>query len=128
MAVPKIVLDGTMAYGSRVLTINSVAYIVNNIQITRPSTEAEDEKQDGTPGRRRETRGRAEFSGELQLAASNTAYPKFGDTFSATFDAQYGAETFALQPVPYGETNAAGDIRVVNITAKEVVNSITVVN
>ena len=128
MAVPKIILDGTQAYGTRTLTIGGVAYKVNNISVTRPSTEAEDENTDGTPNRRRETRGRATLTGELQLATSSTAYPKFGDTFSATFDAQYGSETFVLKPVPYGETNAAGDIRVVAIEATEVINSITVVN
>lgn len=127
MAQPSIVLDGSMPYGSRVLTINAVAYKANNIQISRPFTEAEDQGITGVPGRRRATLNRAELSAELQLATSATAFPIFGQTFTDTFDASVGAETFVLDPVPYDETNDPSQIRTVKITAKSVVNSITTV-
>lgn len=111
-----IILDGTMAYGSRIVTINGVQYKCDDIEITRPVTYADDNTQTGTPQRRRATAGRPDFKGTLQLASSSTAYPAFGNVISGTFDSNYGAEYFALDPVPYTETAAPGDIRKVAVT------------
>ena len=127
MPTPNIVLDGSQPYGSRTLTINGVAYKANNIQIQRPTTDVEDQSTDGTPGRARYTRQRATLTAELQLATSSTAYPIFGNTFSATFDSNIGSETFVLMLTPWEESNSPSEIRVANITAKTVVNSITTV-
>ena len=130
MSVPKMYLDGTMAYGSRTITTTTgaVTYIASNIKVDRPTTEAIDEHADGTPGRRRETAGVATLTAELQLATSSTAYPVFGDTFTTTLDSNYGSETWVISPVPHEEDNKPGSIRVVNITAKKVINSITLVS
>lgn len=134
MAVPRIVLDGTMGYGviigtSGTITINAVAYIVNNWQVTRGVQEAKDYKADGGVGRQRKTADFDTFSCELQLATGSTAYPKFGDSFSVTCDDQYGPETWYCDPVSVPQTNDAGAIRVVPLTGSKAYNGApTVVN
>lgn len=130
MAVNSLVLDGSQAYGvtigtSGVLTINGVAYKCNNWQPTRANTIAEDYNPNGTPGRWRMTAGFDTFSAELQLATDSTAYPKAGDTFSATCDSNYGAETWCVDFVAVPQTNGAGDIRVIPITGRKVYNGIS---
>lgn len=132
MAVPRIVQDGSQAYGviigsSGVIQINGVSYKVNNVTPSRASQEAKDYNPDGTPGRRRDTADFDTCSMELQLGTSATAYPKFGDTFSMTLDSNYGAETWVVQPVAVPQTNGAGDIRAIPLEVKKVYNSITTV-
>lgn len=127
MSVPNIVLDGVMAYGSQTVTINSVTYIGNNIQISRGKDEVIDTGATGIPTRRRATETLATISLELQLATSSTAYPKFGQTLTLTVDANYGAEDFVLDPVNHSETREAGDIRVLNLTGVKKMGTITTV-
>ena len=124
---PSIVLDGTMAYGSRSITINGTAYILNNFTIDRPTIEASDETAVGAPGRRRETAGRATLTGELQLATSTTPFPQFGDTWTMTCDSNYGVETWQASPPSYTESNQPSDIRVVPLKATKVYYGITTV-
>lgn len=116
-----------MAYGSRTITINGTAYIVNNIRISRPVTEALDRDTLGSPARARRTHDLSSLSGELQLATSATTRPKFGDTWSMTVDSNYGSETWVLDPVEYEEDNGPGNIRSVSISAKKVLVAITTV-
>jgi hypothetical protein len=127
MSVPNIVLDGVMAYGSQTVTINSVTYIANNVQISRGKDEVIDTGATGIPTRRRATETLATISMELQLATSSTAYPKFGQTATLTVDANYGAEDWVLDPVNHTETREAGDIRVLNITGVKKMGTITTV-
>jgi len=127
MPVPNIVLDGSMPYGSRTLTINAVTYKVNSLDIDRPTATAEDNNTDGSPNRARWTAQRSTLAAELQLATGSTAYPQFGQTFTDTFDSNYGAETFVVTAAAYSESNDPGEIRTVSITASEVINSITTV-
>ena len=122
MSVPRIALDGSMAYGSRVITINSIAYVMNSLSVETSTNEAADFNSDGTPNRIRKTRGARKWSGELQLATSSTARPKFGDTFTATYDSSYGSETYMLDDVPYEEDNNANSIRVIKVSGHIVLN------
>lgn len=122
MPVPNGYLDGTMQYGTSPVTINAVTYILNNISVDRPSTEAKDQNSVGSDQRRRVTATNPTLSAELQLATSSTTRPKFGDTFSVTLDSNYGSETWALDPVNYEADNGPGNIRVVKITAQKVIN------
>lgn len=133
MAAPRIILDGGMAYGvivngTGVITINTVPYKLNNVEVSRPSSEVVQHNPDGTPAQRRETADIATLTAELQLATQTTAYPMFGQTFSCQVDANYGSEQWALSPVPASQDNSETGIRVIKITAKKVLNSITVVN
>lgn len=127
MPVPRIVLDGTQAYGSVIITVNANPFTINNFRVTRPATEAKDFKYQGDPNRLRKTVDVITFTGDLQLAASNTTYPQFGDTFTGTFDSNYGAETFCFDPPAFEMSNQAGQIRTVPVTGWRVLNSITVV-
>ena len=127
MPAPRIVLDGSMPYGTRVLTINAVSYKANDINIARPITTAEDNNIDGTPNRARYTAQRYQLTANLQLATSATARPAPGQTFSDTFDPTYGVETFVITEAPYVEDNEPGNIRTVAITAMQVVNKISVI-
>jgi hypothetical protein len=106
--------DGTIPYGSRVLTINTVTYIANNIRISRPTkvirrTNELDEPT-GSVGIKDFVTG----SAELQLATSSTAEPPQGQTFAVTFDATIGSETFLIKDVDRPEEK--GSDKKVNIT------------
>ena len=125
MPVPSFVLDGAMAYGSRTLTINAVTYKVVSLDIARPTVAAEDNLQTSAPGRKRWTGQRAQLTATLQLATGSTAYPQFGNTFTDTFDSNYGSETFVITEPPYSESNDPGEIRTVSITAEAVLIGIT---
>lgn len=126
MSVPAIVLDGVMQYGSQTITINGVAYNLNNINIDRGVTDAVDQNTTGNPQRARYTHGQSILTAELQLATGGTVRPPFGQTFTITVDSNYGAETYVLsKPTAYEADNQAGNIRVANITAARVMNSIT---
>lgn len=122
MSVPSIVLDGAAPYGSRIITINSVPYKVNNIRIARPVSEANDRDTDGSPGRNRYTEGVATLTGEVQLATGSTAYPKFGDTFPLNVDPNYGSETWIVFSAEYAEDNEDTSIRVAPITCRKASN------
>jgi hypothetical protein len=127
MAVANIVLDGVMAYGSQTVTINSITYIANNIQISRGKDEVIDTGATGIPTRRRATETLATISCELQLATSTTAYPKFSQTMTLNVDSNYGSEDWVLDPVNHTETREAGDIRVLNVTGVKKMGTITTV-
>lgn len=122
MSVPSIVTDGTMAYGTQSVTINSVAYIINNVKVARPVKEANDEDTVGKPGRNRYTVGVDELTGDLQLATNSTAYPKFGDTFTLTLDSNYGSETWIVMPMEAEQTNEGTAIRSAPLKCKKATN------
>ena len=127
MAAPRIVIDGNQAYGvtvgtSGVVTINSVAYKVNNVRINRAVEEAKDNVPDGGVGRRRKTASFDDGELELQLAASDTVLPIFGNSFSMTVDPAYGAENWCLDPVSPEQTNGPGDIRTITVSIWKLYN------
>jgi|DEB3_MinimDraft_2_1074329.scaffolds.fasta_scaffold04937_4 hypothetical protein len=115
-------IDGSQAYGSASITIDSVAYIVNSFNVTRPTTEAIDYDVNGLPARRRSTLGLAEFSAELQLAASNTAHPQHGDTFTYEVDPNFASELWVVDSCVPNISNDAGAMRTLSVTGKKVIN------
>lgn len=129
MAVPRITVDGSMAYGAPVITTSGgIAFQLNNINVERPETKAMDRDGSGRPQRQRWTADIAAITGEGQLATSSTALPIFGQTFSLTVDPAYGSELWCVMPQNYVATNGEGDIRVVPIRAEKVINgSVTTV-
>ena len=126
--VPRSFRDGDMPFGTTDVSINSVTYIVKSFSPDNPVAEVVDENAIGTDSRARVIRKQRGFSAELQLATSSTAYPKFGDTFTYVTDSQYGTETWVVHTAVPNVSNAAGDIRTVSITGKEVLSSITTVS
>lgn len=116
--------DGTLAYGSRVLSItnpsaSAVNYIADDINITRPSKIAEANNQLGEP---RGQVGVATFvtgSATLQLATSSTAMPKLGATFTEDFGE--GDETFFLSEV--GRAEVADGLTKVPVSFRKKINA-----
>lgn len=131
MAAPTYFLDGSQPVGcivgtSGTVSINSVNYIVNNFEVSRPTIEAKDFLAKGTPGRRRVTADWATFTAELQLATDSTAYPPFGSTFTAVVDStNYPGEVWVIDEPVQSQSNSASEIRVARISGKKVVNTIT---
>lgn len=100
--------DGSIPYGSRVLTINSVAYVANNIRIRRPAKTIKRTNEIDEPTGSVGVSDFVEGTAELQLATSSTAEPQNGMTFGPiTFDAAIGAETFIVQSPERGEEKAS---------------------
>lgn len=122
MPAPRITVDGSMAYGSPVVTINGTAYQLNNINVERPETKALDRDGSGRPQRQRWTADVATLTAEAQYATSATALPIFGQTFTLTVDPAYGSELWCVMPQNYAATNGEGDIRVIPLRAEKVLN------
>jgi hypothetical protein len=95
--------DGTVAYGSRVITINSVAFVADNINVTRPTKAVDRTNELGEPSG---SVGIADFvtmTAQLQLA-DTLVEPENGQTTAAlTFDTSIGAETFFVTSVGRAE-------------------------
>ena len=125
MSVPNQILDGTPAYGTNTITVNAVTYIVNKETCTPNWGTAENHTAAGLPNQKRWTKGRYTYQGEWQLATSGTAFPPPGTTFTYTPPNEASAATFVVTTVPFESSNQPGEIRVANVTAESVVNSIT---
>src|SRR5262245_61490900 len=89
--------DGTVQYGARVLTINSVTYVDENHQATRPSTIIERRNELNEPSGQVAIADFVTGSASLQLATGATVTPPLGETFTTTFLA--AAETFFISQV-----------------------------
>lgn len=127
MSEPALIIDGAQAYGTPTLTITNpsgsgVAYKMNNINISRPIETAEDKGVTGLPARQRFTIAVPEFTGEAQLATDSTVLPVLGGTFSFTSDTVHGSENWCITQADDVRTNSPGDIRVVPITARRLIN------
>lgn len=101
--------DGTVQYASRVLSINSVNYVADNITVNRPVKRILRTNELGEPSG---SVGVADFvtgSATLQLASGSTAEPQSGSTytFTVTFDTAIGAETFYVSGVDRSENKDA---------------------
>ena len=73
----------TLPYGSRVLTINAVAYIANNYKVDRSGSLIERQTELGAPNGAVLVAEAATGSAQLQLATTSTALPAIGDEFTA---------------------------------------------
>lgn len=73
---------GTVGYGSLVLTINSVAYVAEDISLTIPTRTIERNTELGAPGDFVLIEGRTTGSATLQLATATTVLPTNGQEFS----------------------------------------------
>src|SRR5689334_15403512 len=106
--------DGSIPYASRVVTINSVAYIAENISVKRPAVIIERRNELNEPSG---WVGIADFitgTATLQMASTSTAQPPAGQTFSTTFDATIGAETFVITEIDKSESQ--GDAKKFEVT------------
>jgi hypothetical protein len=131
MAIPSNVFDssgGTMPYGTSPVTCGGETYIVNSEDITPSYASAQAQTSVGGPGQKRWTRERFQYSGEWQLANTGTAYPEPGATFTRVVKNVTAPLTFVVVPGPVNHSdNQPGSIRVITVTAEEVIYSITTV-
>lgn len=123
MSSPSYYVDAATApgYGTPTVTINAVTYVAENIQINRPSKDAKDYTALGIPQRNRRTVDWVTGTMTIQ-ADSSTTKPQFGQTFTLTVDAAFGAELFVISEVPYEANNDAGTLRKINLSFERVVN------
>lgn len=98
--------DGTVQYGSRVLTINSVAYIADNCTVSRPGKTIERTNEIDEPNGQVSYAGFVTGSATLQLASSSTVIPVQGLEFTTTWVTSIGAETFYLDSIDQPEDQA----------------------
>lgn len=129
MASPSYYTDATTApgFGTATITINATTYLAENISISRPVAEAEDFTAIGKPQRKRVTALRANGTATFQADGGTAGKPKMGDTFSVTFDDNFGSETWVIKEVPVEQSNDAGSLRKYTVAFDKVIQSVTVV-
>lgn len=76
--------DGGLVFGSQVLTIDSVAYVAENISVDAPSAVIEQKNIYGVPSGQVIVEGFVTGTATLQLASSATVLPTIGDAFQLT--------------------------------------------
>ncbi len=104
--------DGAIPYGSRLVTmfraaVNLGTYVLENVTVNRPSHMIKRYNQIRQPNGSVGIDDFVEASAVAQLATITSTLLRNGDTFSDTFDAALGAETFIVagadQPESQGE-------------------------
>lgn len=113
--------DGTVQYGSRVLTINSVSYIAEQIEVRRPTVIIERRSELNAPNGQVQTDDFVTGTATLQLASGSIVIPENGLTFSTTFVTAIGAETFFLSEI--GQPESQGDAKKVTISFRKKYNA-----
>lgn len=104
--------DGTIPYGSEVLTINSVTYVAENITFDNPTQTIQRRNETNEPAGSVGVQDFVTGSATLQKAATATAIPTPGLTFS-TSSFSGAAVTFILTKV--SPVFAQGDAMKFNI-------------
>jgi hypothetical protein len=112
--------DGTVQYGSRVLTVDTIAYVADNCSVTRPGKTIERTNELDEPTGQVSYAGFVTGSATLQLATGSTVIPELGDEFSTTWVTSLGAETFYLDSITQAETNSAE--KKINVTFRKKYN------
>lgn len=109
--------DGTVNYGTRVLTIATVAYVSDNVSVNRPTKAIDRTNALGEPSG---SVGVADFitgSATVQLTTDGVE-PENGQTFTETFDTSTGAETFYVTSVSRAESKDAEKKVTINFKKK----------
>lgn len=112
--------DGSIPYGAPTLSINSVSYIVESMDIQRPTNVIERRNGSNEPSG---SVGIANFvtgTATLQKASTSTAIPLPGLTFSYTDDSGVGAETHVITEV--SQPRSQGDAVKFNISFRKQYN------
>lgn len=123
MAIPSYVIDGASVTGSFEVSINGVTYVLDDVNIDREVIEAKQMDVTGAPGQARRTHGWSNGTGTLQIP-TGLSRPQFGQYFNKEFDANYGTETWVLDPVSFVATADASQIRKIPISFHRCENGI----
>lgn len=128
MAVPTEILDGTPPYGTKgTITIAGTVYIIEDEKVTPKWDTAEDRLANGSPNRKRWTKGRYDLELKLQLASSATPYPPPASTFNFVVKNETNPVPFVVIETPEERNNETSFIETVTIKCESVVNAITTV-
>jgi len=107
--------DGSVPFGSQVVTIGATAYVAENINFTEPSTIIERRDEDGDPSGQVVVAGFANGSGVLQFATTLTVVPAVGATFTLTRNGGATAATVGVVITEVGETYTQLDAKKCNV-------------
>lgn len=110
MAIPYLT-TATLPYGSRVLTIDSVAYIANNFSVSQSLNVIERTTELGAPNGAVGIRTARTGSAQLQLATVSTAIPEAGD--------ELGADSVTYFITEVSKPEEAQGFKVVDISFRE---------
>lgn len=111
--------SANLPYGSRVLTINSIAYIANNFRTTQAGKLLERMTDLGAPNGAVLIRAPYTGTAELQLANTSIAFPNVSLTFSANVSSEGTNLNFFITEVGNPETQ--DQFKVCDITFREVI-------
>ena len=125
MSAPTVMNDGSVQYGSRVLSTgaagSTVNYVAENLTINRPSKTIERTNEVDNPNGQVTYPTFVTGSATLQLADATTPEPQIGTTFNPiTLDTAIGAETFYISEV--GRVEAQGAEKKLNVTLRKKIN------
>jgi hypothetical protein len=109
----------SIPYGSRILTINSVAYIANNFRVNNDADILERKTELGAPNGFIMLRKPYTGTAELQLANTAIAFPNISLTFSAFVSAENANLNFAISGT--GNPEVQDQIKLCDITFREVI-------
>lgn len=88
--------DGSIPYGSKVFTINSVTYVAEDISIDDAAQKIDRKNEVGEPSGRVLVQDYVEGTATLQLASTSTAPPTNGMTFTQDLQHTGTNQTWAL--------------------------------
>jgi len=112
--MPDLYNSGTIGHGSMVLTIETVAYIAENITPNDAANRTDRNDEKGNHSGFVMTQGPVTGSATLQLETASTAIPEKGDTFKADFFRKDTEATYIIESV--SPAFAQGETHKVSIT------------
>ena len=112
--------DGSIPYGSVVLTINSVTYVAESISLDLPTNVLERKNEVGEPSGQVLVNGFNTGSASLQLASTSTAHPANGMTFTADLQKAGTNQTYIVSQV--SPKLGAEAIKMVDINFRQKIN------
>lgn len=110
--------DGSVPYGSQVVTIGGVAFVAEQINVTEPSNIIERMDELGVPSGQVIIAGFVNGTAVLQLATTSTQLPTFGATFTLTRPGT-PAVTYGAVLSEIGEAYAQTEALKVNVSFRK---------
>lgn len=110
--------DGSVPYGSQVVTIGGVAFVAEQINVTEPSNIIERMDELGVPSGQVIIGGFVNGTAVLQLATTSTLLPTFGGTFTLTRPGT-PAVTYGAVLSEIGEAYAQTEALKVNVSFRK---------
>jgi hypothetical protein len=113
--LPYVSSPDALPYGSRIVTINGVAYIANNFRVQRPTTRLRRKTHLGAPNGLRLLKEAKTATADLQLETSATALPARGNEFAG--EAKDEVAAWVVGDV--GDEEVNDGLKTVSVTCEE---------